>query len=177
MRSKDLINVASNLSIGIPYHNISYLHQYWALDEFQRQPVCTVEIAEVKAGTVIIDNDNLKDDDLTGGTTPHRINVMFLQPKKWIRNVFEKPHRAVVNVREKLKQIVTVENLILLYRSAVLGEPQLFEPINISRGTTDIMKKMFVAHALLRIRKAMIFHQMKEILEYALASVFPKEDQ
>ena len=44
-------------------------------------------------------------------------------------------------MREKLKQIVTVENQILSYQSAVRGELQSFDPINISRGATDIMEK------------------------------------
>ena len=56
-------------------------------------------------------------------------------------------------MREKLKQIVTVENQILSYQSAIRGEPQSFQPINISRGTNDLMKKKVVTHALLRIRK------------------------
>ena len=56
-------------------------------------------------------------------------------------NVSEEQHKAVVNVREKLKQIVTAENEILSYQSVVRGEPQSFEPINMSRGTTDLMKK------------------------------------
>ena len=152
-RSIELVNVASDLGIGIPYHNVLFLHECWALDEFERQPACPAEIAEGKVGTVIIDNDDFKGDYLTGGTTSHRTNMMFVQPKKWIRNVYEEPHKAVVNVREKLKQIVTVENQILSYQSAVRGEPQSFEPINISRGTTDLMKKKFVTHPLLRIRK------------------------
>ena len=84
---------------------------------------------------------SFKDDDLTGGTTLHRTNMMFVQPKKLIRKVFEELHKAVVNVREKLKQIVTVKNQKFSYQSAVRGKPQSFEPINISRGTTDLMKK------------------------------------
>ena len=44
-------------------------------------------------------------------------------------------------MREKLKQIVTVENQIPSYQSAVRGELQSFDPINISRGATDIMEK------------------------------------
>ena len=44
-------------------------------------------------------------------------------------------------MREKLKQIATVENQILSYQSAIRGEPQSFQPINISRGTNDLMKK------------------------------------
>ena len=149
------------------------MHECW-------EPVCPAEIAEGKAGTVIIDNDDFKDDHLTGGATSHRTNMMFVQPKKWIRNVFEEPHKAVVNVREKLKQIVTVENQILSYQSAVRGEPQSFEPINICRRTTDLMKKMFVTDALLRIRKGDdISQNEKDIGAFTgfMVSVFPKEDQ
>ena len=105
---------------------------------------------------------------------------MFVQPKKWIRNVFEEPHKAVVNVREKLKQIATVENQILSYQSAVRGEPQSFEPINISRGTTDLMKKKFVTHALLKIRKGDDISPNEQDIAAVtgfMASVFPKEDQ
>ena len=89
-RSKELVNVASDLDIAILYHNVLYLHECWALDEFERQPVCPAEIAEGKAGTVVIDNDDFRDDDLTVGTTSHRTNMMLVQPKKWIRTVFER---------------------------------------------------------------------------------------
>ena len=117
------------------------MHGCWALDEFERQPVCLGDTGEGKTGTVIIDNDDFKDDDLTGCMTSHRTNMMFVQPKKWIRRVFEELHKAVVYVREKLKQIIIVENQILSYQSDVQGESQSFQSINISRGTTDLMKK------------------------------------
>ena len=78
-RSKELVNVASDLGIGILYHNVLYLYECWTLDEFERLPVCPAEIAEGKAGTVIIDNDDLKDDDLTRGMTLHRTIMMFVQ--------------------------------------------------------------------------------------------------
>ena len=48
-RSKKLINVASDLGIGTPYHNVLYLHECWALGEFERQLVWPPEIAEGKA--------------------------------------------------------------------------------------------------------------------------------
>ena len=38
-RSKKLINVASDLGIGTPYHNVLYLHECWALGESERQLV------------------------------------------------------------------------------------------------------------------------------------------
>ena len=62
MRSKELANIASDLGRGIPYYVLyCIVYQCWVLDEFEmQQPVCLVEIAESKAGTVTIDNDYLK---------------------------------------------------------------------------------------------------------------------
>lgn len=45
---------------------------------FEWQPVCPAKIDERKAGTVIIDNDNFKDDYLTRGTTSHKTNMIFM---------------------------------------------------------------------------------------------------
>ena len=140
-RSKEIVNIASDLGIGIPYHNVLFSYECWALDEFERQPVCPVEIAEGKAGTVLIDNDDFKDDDLTGGTTSHRTSMMFVKLKKWIRNVFEEPHKAVVNVREKLKQIVTV------------GEPNTFIPISCTRLNHNHLSQLIFPEAQLILRK------------------------
>ena len=72
---------------------------------------------------------------------------MFVQPKQWITNVFEELHKAALNVRDKLKQIVAVQNQIILYQSVLRGEPHSFELIGICKGTTDFMKKKFVVHA------------------------------
>ena len=68
-KSKELETIASDISIGIKYHNVLYLHECWALDEFERQPVCPVKLAEGNAGTVVIGNDDTEDDDVIGGTT------------------------------------------------------------------------------------------------------------
>ena len=124
---------------------------------------------------------SFKDDDLTGGTTLHRTNMMLVQPKKLIRKVFEELHKAAVNVREKLKQIVTVKNQKFSYQSAVRGKPQSFEPFNISRGTTNLMKKkMFGSNALLTIRQADdILPNEQDIGAFTrfIASAYPKGDQ
>ena len=83
-------------------------------------------------------------------------------------------------MREKLKQIVTVENQILSYQSAIRGEPQSFQPINISRGTNNLIKKKFVTYALLRIRKGDDISPIEQDIGAFtgfMASVFPKEDQ
>ena len=37
-RSKKLVNVASDLGVAILFHNVLYLHECWAREEFERQP-------------------------------------------------------------------------------------------------------------------------------------------
>ena len=80
----EIVNAAADLGIGIKYRSLLRFHESWVLDELEKGRVCPEEIAYKKPGTVIIDNDDFKDDDLTGGTTSHRTNMMFVQPKKWI---------------------------------------------------------------------------------------------
>ena len=145
------------------------MYECWSLDEFERQPLCPAEIAEEKAGTVIID----KNDDSTGGMTWHRTNVMFMQPKKWIRKVFEEPHKAVANARD----IKTNRNC---------GVPNTFIPICCTSCTyliklifpeAQLMKKKLVTHALLRSRKGDDISPNEQGFTGFMASVFPKEDQ
>ena len=75
----------------------------------EKSEVCPAEIAEGKAGTVIIDNDDFKDDDLTGGTTTHRTNMMFVQPRKWINEGDFQVPSLKGNAREELKGIIPEE--------------------------------------------------------------------
>ena len=81
-KKKDFVSIASDLGIANPYHNALYLHECCALDESERLAVGPAEIAERRAGTVIIDNDDFNDDDLNGGTDSYRTNTMLVQPKK-----------------------------------------------------------------------------------------------
>ena len=63
-----------------------------------------------------MDKDDFKNDDLITGKISHGTNLMFMQPKKWIRKVFEKPHKAVETVRGKVKTnryfIIIINSLI-----------------------------------------------------------------
>ena len=77
-RNREIVQIASDLGVGISYKSVLRLHDSWALKELEKSEVCPAEIAEGKVGTVIIDNDDFKDDDLTGGTTTHRTNMMFV---------------------------------------------------------------------------------------------------
>ena len=51
-----------------------------AVHDLQLCSDCPDEIAEGKPGVIVVDNDDFKNDTLTGGNTSHRTNVMYVQP-------------------------------------------------------------------------------------------------
>ena len=63
--------------------------------------------------------DDFKNDDLIAGKISHRTNLMFMQPKKWIRKVFGEPHKAVETVRGKVK---TDQNFIIIINSFISAQ-------------------------------------------------------
>ena len=54
------------------------LHDVWTMHDLKRCSVCPYEIAEKVPSISIIDNDDFRNDTLTGGGTAHRTNWMFL---------------------------------------------------------------------------------------------------
>ena len=149
-RNKELVKFSSDLGIGLSYNSLLGLNESWALDEFENNEVCPAEIAEYKPGTVIIDIDDFKDDDLTGGMTSHRTNMMFVQPMKWIEDESEPEQPLRINARQKLKEIILEKIKILSYKSSTRGEPPPFKPKDLLSGTTDTIRKILVTHALVR---------------------------
>jgi hypothetical protein len=63
------------------YSDVLNLHEAWAKYEIEKSKVCPEEIEEGYPATIIVDNDDFKDNDLTGGTTSHRTNMIFVQPE------------------------------------------------------------------------------------------------
>ena len=78
-RSKELVENNARLGLGIPYQKVLILRDTWALRDLQGDYKCPAEIAEGKPGISIIDNDDFKNDTLTGGGTSHRTNWMMIQ--------------------------------------------------------------------------------------------------
>ena len=180
-RNREIVQIASDLGVGISYKSILHLHDSWALQELEESEVCPAEIAEAKAGTVIINNDDFKDDDLTGGTATHRTNMMFVQPKKWINEGdFQEPSLKV-NAREELKRIIPEEIKIQPYSTFKRGEPPPFKVIDTIPDTTETMKKMMVTHALVRLKTAGndIVPEEQRVGAFTgfMLSVSPRQDQ
>ena len=59
----------------------------WIMHDIERCSVCPDEIAEGEPSISIIDNDDFRNDTLTGGGTAHRTNCMFLQrlDRQWLQ--------------------------------------------------------------------------------------------
>ncbi len=55
------------------------LRDAWAVHDLQLCNACPHEIAEDTPGVVIGDNDDFRNDTLTGGSTSHRTDVMHVQ--------------------------------------------------------------------------------------------------
>ena len=54
----------------------------WAYEENKVSQVCPRQLLNGFPGTAIIDNDDFREDTLTGGGTSHRTNMLFVQSEK-----------------------------------------------------------------------------------------------
>ena len=78
-RSKELIETLHRVGACLSYASVLLLRDAWAVHDLQRCTACPHEIAEDRPGVVIVDNDDFRNDTLTGGNTSHRTNVMYVQ--------------------------------------------------------------------------------------------------
>ena len=78
-RSKELVDMFHKVGVCIGYALVLLLRDAWAVHDLQLCSDCPSEIAEDKPGVVIVDNDDFRNDTLTGGNTSHRTNVMYVQ--------------------------------------------------------------------------------------------------
>lgn len=79
-RSKELVDTFHKFGVGIGYASVLLLRDAWALHDIEQCGECPNEIAENIPGVILVDNDDFRNDTLTGGDTSHRTNVMYVQP-------------------------------------------------------------------------------------------------
>ena len=77
-RSREIIDILYKLGISISYNDVLNLHSTWAMYKSNKDK-CPPEIAYDTPGVAVMDNDDFRDDTLTGADTSHRTNVMFVQ--------------------------------------------------------------------------------------------------
>ena len=69
-RSRELIDILKKLDLGISYQDVKNLLSSWTIYDLRSIPF-PKEIANYYPGTAVMDNDDFKDDTLTGGDTSH----------------------------------------------------------------------------------------------------------
>ena len=79
IRSKELVMLLKELGLSISYIDVQDFYAAWTLYETIRNPICPEEIKEGIPGIAIIDNDDFREDTLTGCGTTHTTNMVLLQ--------------------------------------------------------------------------------------------------
>ena len=78
-KSKELVQIYHKQGFGVSYDDILYLRDWWALCDLEIASICPPELGNDNPGIQIVDNDDFRNDILTGGGTSHLTNVMYIQ--------------------------------------------------------------------------------------------------
>ncbi len=156
-RSKELVDSFYKLGMGISYSNVLLLHDVWAMHDLKQCSICPDEIAEKVPSISIIDNDDFRNDTLTGGGTAHRTNWMFLQRIEH-QSIEVRANRDILPHKEDPKTLSQVliqkasdMQVVTPYKTIKRGEPPIRpEPIT-TISTTAPQRKRSIIHALARV--------------------------
>ena len=151
-RSKEIVKFMSACGVGISYDDLRTLFDAWTYDDVENGEVCPDELAIGKPGTAIIDNDDFKDDSLTGETS-HRTNMMFIQPERFIKKIENNNSGLKRCSTGELKEIVEKQHEISDYRSTTRGAPKPYSSIDTSPGDSLTMRMKLFAHSIVRCKE------------------------
>ena len=152
-RSREIIDLLKSFGLGISYNDVLSLHEAWAKHEIEKSKICPDEIADGYPATVIVDNDDFKDDDLTGGTTSHRTNMMYVQPEPLkINNAYNKRPALSFPEKSELKDMCMSEHRITPYKTIKRGEPKVRSEVDVQPSDTTEQRKRLFTHSLARVK-------------------------
>ena len=102
-RNKELVHLLHKFGLAISYNDTIDLESAWAYHENQVSQVFPKELAYGYPGIAVIDNDDFREDTLAGGRTPHRTNMMFVQPVKLVMSVESQEALIIPTKKQKNK--------------------------------------------------------------------------
>ncbi|KAK1896051.1 U3 small nucleolar RNA-associated protein 10 [Dissostichus eleginoides] len=156
-RSKELVDSYYKLGMGISYPNVLLLRDVWTMHDLERCSVCPAEIAEGEPSISIIDNDDFRNDTLTGGGTSHRCNWMFLQREE---RLVHKHEANTQDEQPRIKHAKTVSDVltekasemqtVMPYRTVKRGEPPIRPKPTTVSSSTEPQRQRSIIHALAR---------------------------
>ena len=78
-RSKELVEIFCKQGFGISYAEILHLRDWWKVCDLENASICLPGLGTCKPGIQIVDNDDIRNDTLTGAGTSHRTKIMYIQ--------------------------------------------------------------------------------------------------
>eukprot|EP00112_Aurelia_sp_Birch-Aquarium-sp1_P018096 Seg4270.2 transcript_id=Seg4270.2/GoldUCD/mRNA.D3Y31 product="hypothetical protein" protein_id=Seg4270.2/GoldUCD/D3Y31 len=147
-RSRELIDLTKKLGLGISYQDVKNLYATWALQDI-RLGCCPREIASGYPATAVMDNDDFKDDTLTGADTSHRTNVMFVQREELQTSCHS--DRPVLATHNDLRAVADDLNKVRPYKTIRKGVSPIRNEFDTSPSTTVSIRKEEMMHTCARI--------------------------
>ena len=151
-RSREIIDLMKKFALGISYQDVLDLYAVWAKCELETDEGCPEEIASNVPGTAILDNDDFRDDTMTGADTSHRTNVMFVQPENTANDV-RRENRPKLSMTKSsdIEKIIAEQNRILPYKAFKRGVPEVRKQIDITPKDTKEQRVQGIIHPLARL--------------------------
>ena len=154
-RSREIVDLLWNLSLGVSYQDVLNLYASWAHYDIGDNAVCPYELALGYPATAILDNDDFCVDTLTGVNTSHRTNVMFVQPNIIAGNDSNK-HCDKLPPKCKpqdLKNISLNAHKVQPYKTFKCGQPAVRPAIDIIADTAQlaVQRQTAYIHSLARL--------------------------
>ena len=112
-RSRELVDLLRTFGLGISYNDVKTLYASWTNQEITNH-ICPPEIADNFPAVAVMDNDDFKDDTLTGAGTSHRTNVMFVQNEHMENKSVQNDERPKLVTNQMIKSLIDEVNHITL---------------------------------------------------------------
>ena len=144
------ITLLHKFGLTISYKDTIDLESAWACHESEKTPVCSEELRYWYPGVAIIDNDDFREDTLTGGGTSHRTNMMFLQSSNLDMPRDSTGKETITILTKETKQkLAAPQKHALPYKTAKCGNPVPHPEFNTDTNTSNIQRRRSFLHALI----------------------------
>ena len=149
-KSKVLIQILSAMKLTLTYRDILDLYSAWSLKAIETNNTCSSEITQDIPGVVVLDNDDFREDTLTGGGTSHFTNVCILQPARLANRVDASNEVLRIPTYQERKNLFSSKTTVKPYKTVERGNPK---PLRVETEDTynnETQRHRMFGHALLR---------------------------
>lgn len=154
-RCKEIVEILHKLGCGVSYNDVLELYNAWAKHEIDNDFDSLRELSNGKPGVAITDNDDFRDDTLTGAGTSHRTNLMWVQSEKNLSLLPAETDTENVAIdrpqKGELESYAMNLHKVNPYKTSISGRPEIRPAIDISLPTTTDQRVRSTIHALARL--------------------------